>query len=140
MPQKNVEALKAVYGKWAVGNFWTPDIFHRDVEVVWAEEMPDATRTARGLSAVETGMRDWLAPWDEYRWTADRFIPVEEEVVLVLVTARGRGKGSAVEVEAHWAHLWTFRNGKAIRAEGFIDQSAALEAVGLSEQDAYADS
>jgi ketosteroid isomerase-like protein len=136
MSQENVEALKAVYAKWAVGNFWTPEIFDPEVETVWAEEMPDATRTARGLSGVETGIRNWLAPWDECRWIADKFIPVEDGVVLVFFTARGRGKGSTVEVEAHWAHLWTFREGKATRLEGFVDPAQALEAAGLSEQDA----
>jgi ketosteroid isomerase-like protein len=138
--QENVEALKAVYAKWAVGNFWTPEIFDPEVEAVWAEEMPDATRTSRGLSGIEAGIRNWLAPWDEYRWIADKFIPVKEGVVLVFVTARGRGKGSTVEVEAHWAHLWTFREGKATRLEGFLDPARALEAAGLSEQDAHADS
>jgi hypothetical protein len=138
MSLENVEALKAVYAQWAVGNFWTPEIFDPEVEVVWAEEMPDATRTARGLSAVETGIRNWLVPWDEYRWIANKFIPVEEEGVLVFLTARGRGKGSTVEVEAHWAHLWTFRRGKATRLEGFLDQDEALKAAGLSEQDAHA--
>jgi ketosteroid isomerase-like protein len=122
-----------VYAELAVGNFWTPEIFDPEVEMVWAEEMPDATRTVRGLSAVETEIRNWLAPWDEYRWIPDKFIVVEEGVVLVFVTARGRGKGSTVEVEAHWAHLWTFREGKATRLEGFIDPAQALEAVGLSE-------
>jgi ketosteroid isomerase-like protein len=132
MSQENVAALQAVYAKWGVGDFWTPDIFDPDVEVVWAVQMPDAKRTARGLSEVESGIRNWLAPWDECRWIADEFIPVTGGV-LVLFTARGRGKGSSVEVEAHWAHLWTFRKGKATRVEGFIDRAEALQAVGLRE-------
>jgi ketosteroid isomerase-like protein len=115
-----------------VGDFWTPDIFDPDIEVVWAEAMPDAKRSARGLSELETGIRNWLAPWDDCRWAADEFIPIEGGV-LVLFTAQGRGKGSTVEVEAHWAHLWTLRQGKATRVEGFLDQAEALEAVGLRE-------
>jgi ketosteroid isomerase-like protein len=130
MSQENVAALKAVYARWGAGDFWTPDIFDPDVEVVWAEELPDATRTARGLSALEKGIRNWLASWDECRWAADEFIPVKGGV-LGLFTARGRGKGSSVEVEAHWAHLWTFAHGRATRVEGFIDQAEALETVGL---------
>ena len=134
MSQENVEALRAVYEKWGAGNFWTPEIFDHDVEVVWAGEMPDlAGPGGRGLSAVETAMRTWLAAWDEYRWEADRFIPVQEDRVLVLITARGRGKGSSVEVEAQWAQLWTLREGKATRLEGFIDRAEALEAAGLRE-------
>jgi ketosteroid isomerase-like protein len=93
--------------------------------------MPDAARTARGLSALTAGMRNWLAAWDDYRWEADEFIAVRGGRVLVLLTARGRGKGSNVDVEAHWAHLWTFHDGKATRLEGFVDQAEALEAIGL---------
>ncbi len=134
MSQENVEALKTVYKRWGAGDFWTPDIFDPDIEIVWAGEMPDlAGPSGQGLSAVEAGMRTWLAAWDEYRWEADRFSPVQEDRVLVLFTARGRGKGSSAEVEAHWAHLWTFRKGKATRVEGYIHQAEALEAAGLSE-------
>jgi ketosteroid isomerase-like protein len=133
MSRENLKALKAVYERWGAGDFWTPDIFDPDIEAVWAGEMPDLPEGGRGLSAVETGMRTWLAAWDEYRWEADRFIPVQKDRVLVLFTARGRGKGSSLEVEARWAHLWTFREGKATRIEGFIHQPEALEAAGLSE-------
>ena len=132
MSQENVEALKAVYARWAVGDFWTPDIFDPDVEVVWAQDMPDFAGPNRGLPALDRGIRTLLAAWDEYRWEAERFIPVADRV-LVLFTARGRGKGSSVEVEAHWAHLWTFREGKATRVEGFLDRAEAFAAAGLRD-------
>ncbi len=131
MAQENVETLKAVYARWGAGDFWTPDVFHEEVEVASAEVMPD-TGLNRGLPALEAAMRDWLAAWDEYRWEADQFIPVDDRVV-VLITARGRGKGSSVNVEAHWAHVWTFRSGKATRVEGFVNRAEALETVGLRE-------
>jgi ketosteroid isomerase-like protein len=133
MSQENVEALKAVYARWGAGDFWTPEIFAPDIEIVWAGEMPDLPASGRGLSVVEASMRTFLAAWDEYRWEADRFLPAPEDRVLVLFTARGRGKGSNVEVEAHWAHLWTFRALKATRIQGFIHQAEALEAAGLSQ-------
>ncbi len=134
MSEENVEALKAVYERWGAGDFWTPDVFDPDVEVVWAGDMPDIPKgRGRGLSAVEASMRTFLAAWDEYRWEADRFVAVQEDRVLVLITARGRGKGSSVEVEAYWAQLWTFRDGKATRLEGFTNRAEALEAAGLSE-------
>jgi ketosteroid isomerase-like protein len=128
--EHNVEALRSVYARWAIGDFWTPEIFDPDVEVVWAEALPDATRAARGLSAMDAGIRNWLAAWDDCVWAADEFISVRGGV-LVLFTARGRGKGSSVDVEAHWAHLWTFHDGRATRVEGFVDQAEALRAVGL---------
>jgi uncharacterized protein len=130
MSQENVEALKAVYARWEQGDFWTAEIFDPDVEVVWAEEMPDFGGPNRGIEAVTAGMQNLLAAWEDYVWSADEFIPSGDRV-LVLFTARGRGKGSSVEVEAHWAHLWTFRDGKATRVEGFTDQAEAKRAAGL---------
>jgi ketosteroid isomerase-like protein len=61
---------------------------------------------------------------------ADRFVPFENGVV-VMFTARGRGKGSSVEVEARWAHVWTFRGRKATKIEGYRERDEALRAVGL---------
>ena len=132
MSQENVEALKAVYARWAQGDFWTAEILDPDIEVVWAQEMPDFGSPTRGVEAMTAGMQNLLAVWEDYVWAADKFMPAGDRV-LVLFTARGRGKGSSVEVEAHWAHLWTFREGKATRVEGFLDRAEALEAAGLSE-------
>jgi ketosteroid isomerase-like protein len=131
--QDHIEALKAVYADWGKGNFWTPEIFAPDVEIVWADEMPDQV-TAHGLSEVAAGIRNWLAPWENMRWIADEYIPVEDGV-LVLFTARGMGKGSTVEVEAKWAHLWTFREGKAKHVQGFRDQAEGRRAAGLATSD-----
>jgi hypothetical protein len=38
------------------------------------------------------------------------------------------------------AWVWTFRDDKAVRWVVYEERSEALEAVGLSEQDAHADS
>jgi ketosteroid isomerase-like protein len=131
MSQENVEALKAVYARWEQGDFWTAEILDPNIEVVWAQEMPDFGDPTRGIEAMTAGMQNLLAAWDDYSWAADEFVPVGDRVV-VLFTARGRGKGSSVEVEAHWAHLWTFRGGKAIRVEGFTDQADAKRAAGVA--------
>src|SRR5690349_20962071 len=133
MSQDHIEALKAVYARWGKGDFWTPEIFASDIELVWADELPDLASGGRGLPAVAEGMRTFLAAWDDNRWEADEFLAAPEDRVLVLFTAHGRGKGSSVEVEAHWAHLWTFRGPQAIRLEGFVNQEDALAAAGLRD-------
>jgi ketosteroid isomerase-like protein len=61
--------------------------------------------------------------------------------VLALVRVSGRGQASGVEVEAYTWIVWTFRDGKPVEWTYFgDDRASALEAVGLSEQDARADS
>jgi ketosteroid isomerase-like protein len=46
-----------------------------------------------------------------------------------------RGKTSGAHVEYRYWVVVTFRREKALRIEWFTDRVAALEAVGLSEQD-----
>jgi hypothetical protein len=53
------------------------------------------------------------------------------EHVVVLCRYTGRGQGSDVDVDTHGAHLWTFREGTAIRLEIFSSRERALGAVGL---------
>src|SRR5215208_7217069 len=59
----DVEAVTAVYAKWANGDFATPEIFHDDVQVIWAEEIPGLNES-RGVPALAAGARTWLEAWE----------------------------------------------------------------------------
>ena len=52
---------------------------------------------------------------------------------MVLATVRGRGKKSGVEAETEFAHVWTMRDGKAVRIAAYFDRAEALKAVGMEE-------
>jgi ketosteroid isomerase-like protein len=133
MSLQDVEALRAVYERWGRGDFWTPEIFDHDVEVVWSPEILDIS-VARGLAAVEESIRDWLSAWENLRMEAERLIDLGEDRILVLVAAYGRGKGSGVEVVGgEYAHLWTMRGGEAIRLVGYTDRGQARQDAGLLE-------
>ena len=56
------------------------------------------------------------------------------------VAINGRGRGSGVEVAMEFWQVWLVRGDRAARCEEYLTRSEALEAVGLSEQDAHADS
>ena len=49
----------------------------------------------------------------------------------MLTRYTGRGKGSQVEVDSLGAHLWTLRDGMAVRLEVFSSREKALAAAGL---------
>jgi ketosteroid isomerase-like protein len=53
--------------------------------------------------------------------------------VLASLTFRGRGKQSGVETNWSLWQLWTLRDGKAVRGQGFTNSAEALEAAGLRE-------
>jgi uncharacterized protein len=57
----------------------------------------------------------------------------EGDYVLAAATFRGRGRHSGVATSWELWQLWTLRDGKAVRGQGFTDKAEALEAAGLSE-------
>jgi ketosteroid isomerase-like protein len=74
------------------------------------------------------------------RWHPKELIDAGDKL-LAFIRTGGRGKASGAEVEAYVWNVWTFRDGKPVEWTYFgEDRAAALEAVGLSEQDAHGDS
>jgi hypothetical protein len=77
-------------------------------------------------------------------WDADAFelisdfIHAADRVAVRLLwrTVGGRGPQADLEITA----VYTVRKGRILTIENFRDHAEALEAVGLSEQDAHADS
>ena len=90
-------------------------------------------RVARGfaeiLSSFET---EDLEAWEERRLDPQRFLHINDLVVVLMHEYR-RGRGSGIEVETDTAVVFTVRKGRVIRIQPYMDQSAALEAAGLSE-------
>ena len=62
------------------------------------------------------------------------------EELAVFLRLSGRGRESGAQVDARMAHVWTIREGRAIRLRQYLDRAAALEAVRLSREDAHASS
>jgi len=50
---------------------------------------------------------------------------------VVSAVIRARGKQSGVETRWDTWQLWTLRDGKFVRGQGFTSREGALEAIGL---------
>jgi ketosteroid isomerase-like protein len=133
MSEENVENLRAVYTEWSKGNFRrVTDIYGPDMEWGWSEEFPDIHGVFRDPEPRSSRMLEWLSQWEDWRIEAEEYIPAGQFVV-VLCRYTGRGKESGASVDTAGAHLWSFREEKAIRLEVFSSRERALEAAGLSE-------
>ena len=138
MSQENVEAFWRTLEAFQRGDLdaWV-ESFHHDAEFI------PLRAPIQGTYRGHDGVREFLADNAE---SFDLFDPAYEHVrdigdhVLAIGTLRVRGKESGVEVEVPSALVVTYRDGKAIRFEDFGDKREALKAVGLTEQDAHADS
>ena len=98
-----------------------------DIEWEVAPEHPAAT-THRGCEAVREYHEDW--PNTVQDLTIDlQSVAESGDSVVTVCRLRGRGGESGPDVEVEIAFLTTFRDGKAIRVEEFLNPDEALRAL-----------
>jgi ketosteroid isomerase-like protein len=83
--------------------------------------------------------RGLLESFDDVRLDAEELLDLGHRV-LVTIKLSGHGAGSGVSTSQSQFQVFTMRRGLVIRQHDFQDPAEALEAVGLSERDAHADS
>jgi ketosteroid isomerase-like protein len=142
MSQENVEIVRSIYEDWGRGDFRSVDWAHPEIEFVIADFGPLVGST-KGLAGMAETWRTFLGAWAEYRSEVDEYRDLDDERVLVLLHIIGRGKSSGVQlgqVRTKAANLFHIRGGKVTKLVIWADQARGLAELGLSEQDAHADS
>ena len=137
MSQENVEVVKAFFDAWNAGDMdalretYDPDIIVRMPEG-WPEPGPYVGRDAV------------MRQWEQQRetWEADALELISDFIdagdrVAVRVIWRGTGRGPESNIEL--TTVQTVRKGRTLAIDHFWDHAEALEALGLSEQDAHVD-
>jgi uncharacterized protein len=105
------------------------ELLDPDFELVTAERVLFAG-TYRGRDQVQSLLQDQEEVFGQFTMEPYEFFESGDQVVVFL-RQRARGQASGAEVEITVAHLWTIRNGRAVRMEGFPEREKALEAAGL---------
>jgi uncharacterized protein len=100
---------------------------HPDIEWEVAPEHPAAT-THRGIEDVVAYHQDWRNTLDHLRLEIER-IAESGDTVVAVCRIRGTGAESGAGVEVEIAFLTTFRDGKAVRVEEFLDPDEAMRAL-----------
>jgi len=108
-------------------------IAHPDVEWEVAPEHPAST-THRGAEEIVAYHRDWRNTLEDLRIDVQSVAESGDSVVAVC-RVRGKGGGSGADVEVEIAFLTTFRDGKAIRVEEFMDPAEAMRALESTPND-----
>jgi len=136
MSQENVEIVKAVFrGLDDAGVDGMLPFLHEEFEYFPAEERG----SVHGHDGLRRYFRRWMEAWDEFHLRPTEFLDAGDHV-FVGAALNGRGRGSGVEVRMEGWQVWLIRGERAARCEEYSDRAEALEAVGLPEQDAHADS
>jgi uncharacterized protein len=97
-------------------------------------EVPDAA-VHRGREAVRRDWEQTLELFDDLKIDIEDVFDSGGEEIVLFVRYSGRGRESGAAVEARTGHVWTFREGRAIRLRQYLDRAQALEAAGLAEQE-----
>ena len=141
MSQENLELLRRAYEAFNDGD---PSVFldHYDPDIVlWVGPHSIEAGTVLGAATVEQWFTEYFAPFgSSLRIDIEEFVEVGDSVVVLTIErARGRRSGAEITSRQH-PIVYTLRAGKIIRIDLHASRAEALEAVGLSEQDAHADS
>jgi uncharacterized protein len=131
MSQKNVETVRGVIDGWLRGDPDTLELIAEDVVYIAPPAMPGGG-TYRGHEGVLQWVVDWRREWSGYALSVERIEDLGDQV-LTIERNRATGKRSGVSVDMHTASVWTLRDGKVTRWQGYRTEAEALEAVGLSE-------
>jgi ketosteroid isomerase-like protein len=141
MSQENVDLVRSIYAAWERGDYSSVGWAHPDIEWLIADGPAPGSWT--GLAGMAEATRDFLSAWGEFRFGAEGYRELDDKRVLVVVHFSGRGKTSGLEVKqmgTKGASVFHVRGGKVTRVVHYFDGERALGDIGLSEQDAHADS
>ena len=84
-----------------------------------------------GRGAVTAWFRDWLSRFDGGgEFDVKEITELDDGEVLLVANYRARGRSSGVPVEGTVMWLYSVRQHKIVRVEGFEARDQALEAVG----------
>ncbi|HEY6777369.1 MAG TPA: nuclear transport factor 2 family protein [Thermoleophilaceae bacterium] len=128
MSGRNADLIRGVYGfNWAAvddrgrGLAAAGEVMAREVEARISPEVGD--RTLRGLEGFAVFVEGLEEDFSEFRYEAEEFEEVSPEQLVVTGHIRARGRRSNMPLSAPFGHLWTLRDGKAVRVEARLQGS-----------------
>jgi ketosteroid isomerase-like protein len=136
MSQENIEVIRKAYEGTNSRDFsFIERLFDKDVEMFFPPEFP-GTQEARGPQGFMRALAELEEAAQEIRYELEELLDVEDRVLAkVRFVGRGRHTGISLDRRVYW--LYTLRAGKITKMVVYLERAEALEAAGLSEQDAH---
>jgi uncharacterized protein len=123
--EKDLDTIRASYAALNRGDVeGALEALHRDA--VWREsrELPGGDEF-EGRAAIEEFLADFMQQWDVFQQQVESTVRKGDRLLVnIHLTAVGRGSG--VEVNAHYAHVWTLRDGRGAEVDAYYDVDRAL--------------
>ena len=146
MSQENVEIVRRAYeavNRWGANprggrSPEIPPILHPEVEFHTYASVPEPG-VYRGRDAVIQYHERVFGQFESFRIELEELLSAGDSVV-VISRQHTVPRGSEGEIVQQVVEVWTIRDGLLAIRKPFSTRAEALEAVGLSEHDAHADS
>jgi ketosteroid isomerase-like protein len=140
MSQENVENAKRGYAivneavqssDWEAVRRYVEERFDPEVVLKPAGVFPE-TEEMRGHDGAVRFLVTQTEAFDALRVEPQEFVEAADRLV-VTVRVTGHARHSGIEIEFDRSHVFTYRGGKVVRLEIYVDRAEALEAAGLRE-------
>jgi ketosteroid isomerase-like protein len=134
MSEENVEIVRRWWEEFSDDGMPPLSLCDEQIEIHMPPEFP-----VRGFFQGHDGVRRWrdqvFEIVDEARVVPEKIVDVhgDGEIVVMLLRAIGSARYSRLEMDFEWAAIWTIRNGKLLRAQGYMSRADALKAARLSD-------
>jgi ketosteroid isomerase-like protein len=138
MSQENVELVGAVFEAFNRRDFDAALALGHD-SISWRTLFSVETDVLRGKQEIRIAWERQIEALEVHIDVVE-LTPLDETRVLAVGNWRGRGSESGAPVEQTAFQVFTVEDGRLRSVETYASRDDALEAAGLSEQDAHADS
>ena len=130
MAGENLEFLRRAFEELRKGEYeggvWDPN-----VEVVNAAGWVIET-TYRGHDGLQRWWQDLAEAFGDFDIELEEALEVDEERVLTTQRFVGHFRATEIPFDALWASILWIREGKVVRAEGYLSKRRAMRAAGLA--------
>jgi ketosteroid isomerase-like protein len=129
MSEEKVDLVRRIYEAWdreeSARDFISPDV----------EYVNPSYAVEGGIRRGRASFRAVRETYEDFKVAIERYIDAGRDDVLVLARYTASGRGSGVPLEGEHGHVWTVRDGLAVRFRWFNSHREAFEAVGLTPRD-----
>jgi ketosteroid isomerase-like protein len=125
MAESNAELIRGLYGfNWAAvddrgrGLAAAGEVMVPEVEARVSPEVGD--RILHGLEGFAVFVEGLEEDFSEFRYQAEQVDEISPDQVMVSGQIQARGRRSNMPLTAPFGHLWTLRDGRAVRVEARV--------------------
>jgi ketosteroid isomerase-like protein len=132
MSDAELEPIKSAYDAFSRGDLGGLEGFIDPTLEIADRILPEGSPAERGTDALIANAAHVREVLDDAKWDPRQVI-YHDDRVLIRVHVSSRGKHTSLPVEEDIGHVYTLRDGKAVKLDIYRTWSEALEAAGLRE-------